>query len=169
MEKSDNLVLRTRVETARHLIAEQDFGLARHFHRQSEPPTLAAGEDLHTLIGEFLHAHLGEQLVHSRDPVHPLRVAHAQTPREFDTLANCEFLMGDTELRDIRDFGGEEILRFQIASLPKNRALLVAFNDSRDQFEQCRLAASRRADNGAKVSERKTRRDMGEKFTLALG
>ena len=60
VEKSDNLVLRTRVETAGDLVAEKDFGLARHFHRQSESPTLAAGEDLHTLVGKFLHAHLGE-------------------------------------------------------------------------------------------------------------
>ena len=77
--------------------------------------------------------------------------------------------MRDAELRDIRDFRGEEILLFQIASLPKNRALLVAVDDSRDQFEQGRLATSRRADDGAEVSERKTRRDMGEKFPLALG
>ena len=71
--------------------------------------------------------------------------------------------MGDTELRDVADFGGLEILHGQIAAVPVNRPLLVARGDTRNHLEQGALAASGGADDGHKFTAGEFRGNIGKK------
>ena len=169
MQKANDFILRTRIESACDLIAEENLGLTGQFHREREPPPLTAREDLHTLFAEFLHADFFEKLIHGGGPLILIRRAHPQPQRKIHALAHREFLVRDAELWDIRDFAWEKIIRLEVASLPENRTLLVAVGDASHEFEQSGFPATRRPDDCPEVAEGKTRRDIGKKSALALG
>jgi hypothetical protein len=59
--------------------------------------------------------------------------------------------MSDTELRDIPDFAGAEILFGQIPALPKHIAFLLTFDNTSDCFEQGALSTAGRADDRGEV------------------
>ena len=158
MEEFDDVVLGARIEAARHLVAQEDFRLAGQFHRERQPPPLASRKDLHPLLGELLHPHFFQQLFHHSAPVFGIRSAHAQAKRKIHALANGEFFVGDAELRDIRDFAGEEIVHFEIPFFPKNLPLFLPVGDARHELQQRRFSTTRRTDDGAEVPQGKTSR-----------
>ena len=66
MQQAHDFPLRARVESGRHLVAQQQLGIGNQLHRQPEPTLLPAGKNLHLPVADRAQAGFLEHLV---DPV----------------------------------------------------------------------------------------------------
>ena len=151
VQKANDIVLGARVESAGHLVAEEDVGFAGEFHRECQSATLTAGENLHAAGFEAQHIDLAQNLTHGRREVRAISPANAQAEGISDTFPHGEFLVSDAELRDIGDLSGREVVLFEVAVFPKDLALFLARSDACDEFQKCCLTATRWSDDRAKV------------------
>ena len=117
-EQVENFAFGARVETAGHLVAEEQGWFAGQFHGEGKAATLPAGEMFRKSLGGGTKAGEVEQLGGPRPECRPGEAGDAEAKGEDDVLLGGEIFLADGELRNVADLRWREVLQVEVDAFP---------------------------------------------------